>query len=86
MVVRKPLEKTNISNIDIDALISKGAHVIEDNKREDSKKKSTHINLRIPKDMLKHIDEVMKKRVGISRIGWILEAIQEKLEGVNNVR
>lgn len=85
MAVRKPLEKI-VSNIDIDALISKGANVIEDNKKESNQKKSTHINLRIPKDMLRKIDEVMKKRVGISRIGWILEAIQEKIERINNVR
>lgn len=78
MAVRKPLEKI-ISDIDIDALISKGAHVIEDNKKESNTKKSTHINLRIPKDMLAQINDCMKRRVGISRIGWILEAIQEKI-------
>jgi hypothetical protein len=80
MVVRKPVEKIDLSDDDIDELISKGASVKEDIKNNDNKKKSTFLNLRIPKDMLSQINEVMKKRVGISRIGWILEAIHEKLE------
>lgn len=83
MAVKKPVEKL-ISEQDIDTLISRGAPVSEDKKKEFDPKKSTHINLRIPKNMLNQVDEVMKKRVGISRIGWILEAIQEKLKRIEN--
>ncbi len=58
------------SPIDIDALISKGAPVKAD------KEENTYINLRIPTDMLKEIDYKVKGRRGLSRTGWILEAIQ----------
>ena len=83
MVVRKPVDKVELSDNDIEELILKGASVKED-KKKDNKRKSTFLNLRIPKDMLEQINEVMKKRVGISRIGWILESIHEKLEKENN--
>lgn len=78
MAVRKPLEK--FSPINIDALISKGAPVREDNKNTTEKKDATYINLRVPTNMLDNINEAMNERVGISRNAWILEAIHEKLK------
>ena len=63
MSVKKP-------PVDVDALISKGAPVKAD------KDENTYINLRIPTDMLKEIDLKVRGRRGLSRTGWILEAIQ----------
>lgn len=74
MGVRKPLEKT-----DVDALIDKGAKVKEDFKRQ--VKEWAMINLRISSEMLKGVDDAVAQRVGITRTGWILEAIYEKLKG-----
>lgn len=74
MVVRKPLEK-----MDIEALISNGAKVKEDLNPES--KKWSAVNLRISSEMLKEVDLAVSKRIGISRTGWILEAIHQKLQG-----
>lgn len=73
MAVRKPLEK-----IDIDQLISKGANVIED-ERTDNTKTWKHLDLRIPTKLLLELDKVLEESFGISRTGWILQAIHEKL-------
>jgi len=78
MVVKKPLEKTKI-----EALINRGAHVRDDFLKEE--KNRTNINLRIPTRLLNGVDEALKDRVGISRTGWILEAIQEKLKRIENI-
>lgn len=78
MSVRKRLEKPNTEEVDVDALIEKGAKVKEDHV-SDSKKWVT-INLRIASKMLEEVDETVDKRVGITRTGWILEAIHEKLK------
>ena len=80
MPIRKPLEKPTQKEIDIESLISKGASVIEDAKQVE--KNWTHLNLRIPQDMLNSVELALKQRVGISRTGWILEAIHEKLKGL----
>lgn len=79
MGVKKQVEKQKHTEYDIDKLISKGALVREDIKPEEEKK-NTHLNFRIPTEMLSKVDEALKERVGISRNGWILEAIQEKLK------
>lgn len=76
MPVRKRIEKPKIKEIDIDALIEKGANIKNDCHSDE--KKWTKINLRISMDMLKNVDECVEKRVGITRTGWILEAIHEK--------
>ena len=73
MAVRKPLDK---KTVDIDALIEKGASV----KQDASVKKWTIFNVRIPSDMLNCVDYRVLKRIGLSRTGWVLEAIQEKLK------
>lgn len=74
MSVRKPLEKKQ--DVDVEALIDSGAKVKEDIKE---KKKWPIINLRISEEMLKDVDGSVGRRVGITRTGWILEAIHEKL-------
>ena len=37
------------------------------------------VNLRFPKSMIEKVNETVDKRVGITRTGWILETIHEKL-------
>lgn len=69
MAVSKPREK------DVEALIEKGGKVKEDYKSREW----FIVNLRISKDMLDEVDEAVADRVGITRTGWILEAIHEKL-------
>lgn len=78
MVVKRQMEK---QNVDVDALIDQGAKVKED---FGSEAKEWHIvNLRISKKMLKEVDQAVDERVGITRTGWILEAIHEKLKDKN---
>jgi len=78
MSVRKKLEKPKIEEVDVDALIEKGAKVKEDQVAES--KKWTYMNLRITVEMMGDVDEAVEERVGITRTGWILEAIHEKLK------
>lgn len=78
MSVRKPLQKQKKESVDIDALIDKGARVKED--EQSDKKKWTNINVRISVEMLNNLDLLVRKRVGITRTGLILEAIDEKLK------
>lgn len=80
MSVRKPLEKSKEEakeKVDVSALINQGAKVKEDLKKET--KDWTVINLRISTEMLQEVDEAVKNRVGITRTGWILEAIHKHL-------
>lgn len=74
MAVRKQEERVKI---DVDALIDQGAKVKEDYKKQD--KEWVMINLRLPKGMLNAVDKAVDRRVGITRTGWIQEAIHEKL-------
>jgi metal-responsive CopG/Arc/MetJ family transcriptional regulator len=39
------------------------------------------VSVRIPMDMLRVIDQAVAQRKGLNRHAWILEALQEKLEG-----
>lgn len=80
-MVKRLLEKPGVDIIDIDKLLSKGALVHEDMKPVEEKKNS-YLNLRIPTNMLAQVDEALKDRVGITRTGWILEAIHEKLKSL----
>lgn len=80
MPVRKQLEKAKEEmkeEVDVSALINQGAKVKEDMKKE--VKEWVVINVRISGSMLKDVDEAVSERVGITRTGWILEAIHEKL-------
>jgi predicted DNA binding CopG/RHH family protein len=67
-------------DVDVDALINKGAKVKEDIQKEDKKDKEwVVINVRISSEMLEAVDRDVKRKVGITRTGWILQAIDEKL-------
>ena len=79
MSVRKPLEKTKDKNVNIEALIDRGAPVKGETNLH-QKKKWKFINIRIPEEMVKEMDSIRSSRVGITRNGWILESIQEKLK------
>lgn len=76
MVIKKKIEK-NLEQQRA-AVIEKGGHVGADQIINENAKQS--IVLRIPQPLLNDVDEKVKKRYGITRTGWILEAIQEKLE------
>lgn len=78
MSVRKRLEKKKTEPVDVDALIEKGAKVKEDMHLEDTK--WSYINVRISNKMLDDVDSAVSNRVGITRTGWILEALYEKLK------
>lgn len=62
--------------IEIEKVIDKGGQVSNDAK----KKQWTIFNLRINQQMLQQIDEALEETVGISKTGWILQAIQDKLK------
>ena len=81
MTIRDSFEKPKV---DIEALISKGLQITEEDKSPFDKTRK-HIRLGIPVDLLNQIDERVKNRVGISRTGWILEAIDEKLKSLENI-
>jgi predicted HicB family RNase H-like nuclease len=73
------LEKKNKKEIeDPIKIISKGGHVSEDLKS--NKYSFKNINLRLPEDMFHAIDDYVEKRIGISRNGWILQCLDEKLK------
>ncbi len=69
----KPLK----SKAEVNKVIEKGGHVKAD---LDGQETHTNFNLRMPKNMSKDIDEALTKTVGISKTGWILQAIQDKLK------
>ena len=64
----------------IEQVIDKGGRVVSDQEVE---KKWVNFTLRIRADMLKDIDDALEETVGISKTGWILQAIQEKLKRKN---
>lgn len=66
MVVKKRMELKKV--------IDKGAEV-----KADTRKDWTNFTLRIKGDMLQEIEDAMEGTVGISKTGWILQAIQDKL-------
>lgn len=78
-MVLKKLEKKEPPTLE--EIIDRGGNVSAD--KTDDKKGWTHFTLRIRKDLSADIDKVLEHRVGISKTGWILEAIQEKLKKDN---
>jgi aspartate oxidase len=88
-MVKMPFEKKNSSNDknslsedEIKKLIDKGAPVKADLKEEELKK-WTNINLRIALEMLKEIDAMVNKNVGMTRTSWILQTLQKELKRMN---
>jgi len=63
---------------EIDRIIEKGGNVKSD---VESNEEFVRFTLRLPKKMSREIDEFMENTVGISKTGWILQTIQQKLKG-----
>jgi hypothetical protein len=81
MSVKKPIEKDkfdHLDNLDLDSLITKGAPVKAD--RIKDSKLWQNINFRLSTEMLIAVDRAVSRSVGITRTGWILQAIDEKLK------
>jgi len=45
-----------------------------------SKREWSFFCLRVPTDIVAKIDDILYERIGLTKNGWILEAIQEKLK------
>lgn len=76
MTVRKKIENKD-NSVDAIRYVSKGGEVSAD---KTDVKSLTTIAVRMPKEFLDLIDENVKKRIGLSRNAWIIEALQEKLQ------
>jgi hypothetical protein len=74
MVVKLKLHQKNI-----DAVINKGASVIQDH-NDDRSKDWTLISVRLPKCLLKSLDEMRATSIGMTRNAWILQQFQKLLE------
>lgn len=68
------VQKTKQKEKEIEQRINKGAPV-----KEEEKEKWKLVPIRLPGHLLKNIDHCTKKRIGLSRNAWILEAVQEKI-------
>lgn len=80
MTVKKKIEKNTLSD-DAMHYISQGSEVRADVEKKKSRK---GLCIYIPTDFLDKIDKTLKKRIGISRNAWILEALQEKMQRETN--
>lgn len=63
----------------IESYIEAGSQVKSDKKRIYKRQ----VLVYIPEDFLSSVDDHIKKRIGLSRNAWIVEAIQEKMEKEN---
>lgn len=63
--------------IQIEDAIDKGAGVKEESLENDE---LVTISLRLKKSMLTKLNECVKKKVGMHRNGWILQAIDKQME------
>jgi hypothetical protein len=82
-IARKPKQKSETPQVDVDALINKGGSIAKPNEPTSPNDINTEkqVALRIPATMLNHIDNILKQRaIRTPRHTWILEAIAEKLE------
>lgn len=71
MTITRKIEKD-----EIEKMIAKGGSVSSDA----IPNKKTQVNVVMKKSFLELIDEKVKKREGLCRNAWILEALQEKLK------
>ena len=80
VVSRKPAASAASEPVDVDALIRKGGSVPEDEATSSSERKTIPVTLRVPSELLKQVDELLKTRsVPLPRHTWLLEAVHEKL-------
>jgi hypothetical protein len=80
-ITRKPKPPSQASENDVQQLINRGGTVAAPAGRQDDAQLAS-VLLRLPADMLTRIDASVKRRlpVRISRVSWIIEALQERLE------
>ncbi len=69
-----------ISEKEIQKFIEKGGSVTKD----EEKKESFIMTLKMPMWMKDQIDTLIKEKAGYSRTSWILQAIQKELEKQNH--
>lgn len=74
MVVKKKLELHK----EREEFIARGGHVIADIIPKE--KNWMLFSLRIKCSMLEHIERLLEDRPGMTKTGWILEAVQEKIK------
>jgi hypothetical protein len=85
MVLKPKIRKDAQEDKLRDEVISRGGHVVADRAEESQersvakKKEWMTFGLRIKVSMLDQIEREVEKRAGISKTGWILETIQERL-------
>lgn len=77
MTIKRKIEIQNHDLKKHSDMISRGAKVLEDSEETHGWKT---ISLRIPNSLIEDVNKEVKKRYGLSRTGWILEAMQEKLK------
>lgn len=81
-------ENTQIASEDVEKAIKEfvrgGGKVTQDVKRDEMKDEWEKIQLRIKKEAIITIDEIVGKTMGLTRTGWILQAIEEKFKRTNN--
>ncbi len=84
MGLKRPIEKQNAENIEIarEKFIRGGGLVPADVKNIKSNE-WTRLSLRIKVDAINYIDDVISNKMGVTRTGWILQAIEEKMERDN---
>lgn len=70
--------KAKINQKSIDDVINKGADVIEDQVKKESND-WTLISVRLPKDLLKKIDQERSQSIGLTRNAWILQQFQKAI-------
>lgn len=77
MAFMKKVEKVQSMEEAREKFIMGGGLVAEDVKKE--KEEWSKVLMRIRSDVLRKIDKLVEKRMGLTRTAWLLEAIQEKL-------
>lgn len=83
MAVKAKIQNLNENEIEKERmrLIKQGAPVLGEN--PGSKNEWHNFTLRIKNEMLKKIEDALENLAGMSKTGFILQAIQEKLKRVD---
>ncbi len=83
-MVKMPFEKKQPAKpVDVDKLIDRGAPVKEE-VNEDEANEFFFVNLRVPKSMMKEINETVAQYHGLSRNGWMLQQFAKELKKLSN--
>jgi hypothetical protein len=82
MAFLKKIEKPKVEDIEEarEKFINGGGLVLSDVEEMQKKDEWTRLVLRIRTDAVEQIDNLIKDRMGVTRTGWILQAIEEKLK------